>query len=154
MGTVFTATQPSIHRSVLNVPGGDLVSLFRDSGWFQSHFNKFVNDHELERGGSEFDLMMIIAGWMLDSIDPQTYTPYLLNRNFDTEEPLERDVMIQMATFDTVIPNPNTEVLSRLSGVPMYTYPASHAFLVVPVEPAYLPGMNDLSKLITEGEYP
>ena len=98
--------------------------------------------------------MMIIADWMLDSIDPQTYTPYLLNRNFDTEEPLERDVMIQMATFDTVIPNPNTEVLSRLSGVPMYTYPASHAFLVVPVEPAYLPGMNDLSKLITEGEYP
>jgi hypothetical protein len=59
-----------------------------------------------------------------------------------------------MATFDTVIPNANTEVLSELSGVPMYSYPASHAFLVVPVEPSYLPGMNDLSKLITQGVYP
>jgi hypothetical protein len=154
MGTVFTATQPSIHRSVLNVPGGNLVTLFRDSGWFQSHFNKFVDDHQLERGGPEFDLTFLIAGWMLDAIDPQSFTPYLIKRNFDTEQPLDRDVIIQMATFDTVIPNANTEVLSELSGVPMYSYPASHAFLVVPVEPSYLPGMNDLSKLITQGVYP
>ena len=154
LGTVFTAIQPTIARSVLNVPGGDLVSLFRNSDWFQPHFDKFVEENGFVLGSEEYDQMMLIAGWMLDAVDPQSYTPYLKKRSFDTELPLERDVIIQMATFDNVIPNSNTRVLSDLSGVPLYEYPASHAFLVVPVEPAYPFGMSDLSDMLTEGVYP
>ena len=154
LGTVFTAIQPTIARSVLNVPGGDLVSLFRNSEWFQPHFDKFVEENGFVLGSEEYDQMMLIAGWMLDAIDPQSYTPYLKKRSFDDEQPLARDVIIQMATFDNVIPNSNTQVLSDLSGVPLYEYPASHAFLVVPVEPAYPFGMSDLSDMLTEGVYP
>ena len=143
LGTVFTAIQPTIARSVLNVPGGDLVSLFRNSEWFQPHFDKFVEENGFVLGSEEYDQMMLIAGWMLDAVDPQSYTPYLKKRSFDDEQPLSRDVIIQMATFDNVIPNSNTQVLSDLSGVPLYEYPASHA-LVVPVEPAYPFGMSDL----------
>ena len=154
LGTVFTAIQPTIARSVLNVPGGDLVSLFRNSEWFQPHFDKFVEENGFVLGSEEYDQMMLIAGWMLDAVDPQSYTPYLKKRSFDDEQPLARDVIIQMATFDNVIPNSNTQVLSDLSGVPLYEYPASHAFLVVPVEPAYPFGMSDLSDMLTEGVYP
>ena len=44
-----------------------------------THFDKFVEENGFVLGSEEYDQMMLIAGWMLDAIDPQSYTPYLKN---------------------------------------------------------------------------
>lgn len=155
IGSVFTATQPKIARSVLNVPGGNLIPLFQNSPWFEAHFEKFLTDHEIAPGSEDFDLALIIARWIADPVDPQIYAQYLKNENFDTGEAMpDRQVMVQMANFDTIIPNDNTLAISDRGNVPRYDYPASHAFIVIPVEPAYLPGLLDAGRLLTQGIFP
>ena len=62
-----------------------------------------------------------------------------------------------MATLDVVIPNDSTRLprlLERLSGVRRVDYLAEHAFLVIPVEPAYLRGTRDVARLLGRGELP
>jgi hypothetical protein len=53
-----------------------------------------------------------------------------------------------MATLDAVIPNTNTQQLQTLSGAPRRDYVAEHGFLVIPVEPACLPGQADLGNFL------
>lgn len=155
IGSVFTSTQPLINRSVLNVPGGNLIPLFQNSPWFGQHFQKFIDDHGFVPGTQEFDQAMLIAHWLVDPVDPQSFARYLLKENFDTGEAMpDRKVIIQMATLDTIIPNDNTLAISERGEIPRYDYPASHAFIVIPVEPAYLPGHWDAGSVLTEGAYP
>ncbi len=155
IGSVFTSTQPIINRSVLNVPGGNLIPLFQNSPWFGQHFQKFIDDHGFVPGSQEFDQAMMIARWLADPVDPQTFARYLLKENFNTGEAMpDRKVIIQMATLDTIIPNDNTLAISERGDIPRYDYPASHGFIVIPVEPSYLPGHWDAESVLTEGVLP
>lgn len=155
VGALFTAVHPDVQRSVLNVPGSDLIDLFRESTVFRSHLDAFLEREEIEKGSDEHERVLNIGRWIMDPIDPHTFAPYLLERSFETEAPLPpRQVLIQMATLDFVIPNETTERLERLSGVPRVDYIAEHAFIVVPVEPAYLRGTRDIARLLGRGEMP
>lgn len=155
IGSVFTSTQPLINRSVLNVPGGNLIPLFQNSPWFGPHFQKFIDDHGFVPGTQEFDQAMLIARWLVDPVDPQSFARYLLKEDFNTGAAMpDRKVIIQMATLDTIIPNDNTLAISERGEVPRYDYPASHAFIVIPVEPAYLSGQWDAGSVLVEGAYP
>ena len=79
----------------------------------------------------------------------------LIKENFNTGEAMpDRKVIIQMATLDTIIPNDNTLAISERGEIPRYDYPASHGFIVIPVEPSYLPGHWDAESVLTEGVLP
>jgi len=82
---------------------------------------------------------MNVARWFMDSVDPQNVAQRLLDG---------RDVLIQMATLDFIIPNKYTLLLQDISGAPRLDYVGEHAFLAIPVEPAYLPGVNDLADFL------
>ena len=64
----------------------------------------------------------------------------------------ERDVMVQMATLDFIIPNEFTEKLVEIAKVPQVNYIAEHGFIVLPFEPAYLLGVQHLSRFLS-GDY-
>ncbi|MEQ9496086.1 MAG: hypothetical protein RIT81_04485 [Deltaproteobacteria bacterium] len=154
-GALFTAVHPDIQRSVLNVPGSDLIDLFRESTVFQSHLDALLVREEIEYGSDEHEQVLNIGRWITDPVDPHTFAPFLLNRSFETMGPLPpRQVLIQMATLDLIIPNVTTERLAELSGVPKKDYIGEHGFLVIPVEPAYIVGVRDIARLLGRGEMP
>ena len=87
---------------------------------------------------------MNVARWFMDAADPQGVADHLLDGN--------REVLLQMATLDFIIPNEFTEKLEALSGAPRKDYIAEHAFLAVPVEPEYLHGVTDMANFIEGGQ--
>lgn len=154
-GALFTAVHPDIARSVLNVPGSDLIDLFRESTVFSSHLDALLEREQIEPGSDEHEQVLNIGRWIMDPVDPHTFAPFLLRRSFETGDALPpRQVLIQMATLDLIIPNVTTIRLADLSGVPRKDYIGEHAFLVIPIEPAYLPGMRDVARLLGRGEMP
>lgn len=155
LGSVFASVHPDVGRVVLNVPGADLIDLFRESVVFRSHFDAFLAREEIERGSEEHDRILNIGRWIMDPIDPQSFADYLVTESFEPSVSLDdRRIFIQMATLDLVIGNAQTKVLERLSGVMREDYIAEHGFLVVPVEPAYLRGTREAARLLARGELP
>lgn len=156
LGSLFVSVHPEVRRAVLNVPGSDLIDLFRESTVFAPHFEAYLESEGITPGSEAHEQVLNVGRWLMDSVDPQNFAPFLVQRSFDPGTPLpeERTVLIQMARLDLVIPNVTTELLARLSGVPKEDYLAEHAFIVIPVEPAYLRGTRDLARLLGRGELP
>jgi pimeloyl-ACP methyl ester carboxylesterase len=143
IGATFVALSPEIKRAVLNVPGADTVDLFDNSGYFGTHVQAFFDREQVARDSYEGYRFMNVARWFMDAADPQGVADRLLEGN--------RDVLLQMATLDFIIPNEYTLKLEELSGAPRKDYVAEHAFLAIPIEPEYLRGVNDMASFIEEG---
>lgn len=156
LGALFVAVHPEVKRAVLNVPGSDLIDLFRESTVFAPHFEAYLDNEGIARGSEEHERVLNVARWLMDSVDPQSFAQFLLRESFEPGRalPEDRTVLIQMARLDLVIPNATTELLARLSGAPKEDYLAEHAFIVIPVEPAYLRGTRDLARVLGRGELP
>lgn len=154
MGALFAATHPEVKRFVLNVPGSDLIDLFRESRVFGAHFDALLAREMVTSGSEEHDRLLNVARWIMDPVDPQSFAPYLLHRSFDGGMLAPRTGLIQMATLDFVIPNPYTERLETWSDLPRVNYIAEHAFIVIPVEPAYLRGTRDVAQVLGQGTLP
>lgn len=155
LGSIFTSANPEIRRAVLNVPGADLIDLFRESTVFAPQMDAFLMRESITPGTPDHELVINVARWIMDAVDPQTFADYLLRTNIDTGAAMgERKMLIQMATLDLVINNENTLILERLSGVQREDYLAEHGFIVLPVEPAYLRGMNDIAAVLSQGVLP
>jgi len=155
IGGVFAAVQPSLQRVVLNVPGGNLVDIFRESGHFKSHFSQFIRAHDIIPGTEDYDKLLLAARWLVDVIDPINYARYLQSESFEpTFDFGPRSVMIQKAKGDFIIPNFTTEKLAKVGDIKMFDYSGTHAFIVVPIEPAYYSGLRDIGKFIKRGVFP
>lgn len=155
LGSVFTSVHPDIRRAVLNVPGADLIDMFRESVVFRSHFDAFLAREAITPGSEDHDRILNIGRWIMDPIDPQSFADHLVTESFEPGVSIDgRTLLIQMATLDLVIPNVTTTVLERLSGVRRIDYLAEHGFLVVPVEPAYLRGTRDVARALGQGVLP
>jgi dienelactone hydrolase len=139
IGGTYVSLSPEIKRAVLNVPGADTVDLFTNSTFFGPHVDAFFTREDIADGTFEAERFMNVARWFMDAVDPQNVAHRL------TEG---RDVLIQMATLDFIIPNEYTLLLEELSGAPRRDYVGEHAFLAIPIEPAYLPGVNDLADFL------
>lgn len=123
IGAVYVALDPDIERAVLNVPGADLVDLFRESTFFAPQVDAFFERHQIPDGSWEQVRLLNVARWLIDSIDPHTLGPYLTHRQ----------VLLQMARSDIVIPNRTTDTLQRVSALPRRTFLSPlHLDLVVP----------------------
>jgi dienelactone hydrolase len=135
IGATYLAVAPDVRRAVLNVPGADLVDMFDTSGWFASHVDAFFTREGIEDGSFEAERFLDVGRWFMDAVDPQSVGA----RTGD------RELLIQMALLDFIIPNWSTKTLDDLTGAPRRDYLAEHAFLVIPIEPEYLRGANDLA---------
>jgi len=114
---------------VLNVPGADLVDMFHDStgSGRRSRASSPAGNRGRQLRAERF---LDVARWFVDAVDPQ-------NLGARTGA---RDLFLQMATLDFIIPNTYTEALEAATGAPRRDYVAEHGFLVIPVEPEYLRG--------------
>lgn len=135
IGATFVSISPEVERAVLNVPGADLVDMFRDSTFFGAQIRAALTRNGVVEGTWEAERFLNIARIFVDSVDPQSVAHQLRGR----------PVMIQMALLDIIIPNAYTELLTRLSGAPKRDYLGEHGFIVIPIEPAYLRGSNEMA---------
>jgi pimeloyl-ACP methyl ester carboxylesterase len=138
LGASFVALEPGIKRAVLNVPGADTVDMFEESPFFSGQIDAFFNREGVDPASFDGHRFLNVARWFMDAVDPHSVAEYLRGR----------EVLLQMATLDFIIPNTYTEKLEALSGAPRRDYIAEHAFLVIPIEPAYLPGTLDMAAFI------
>lgn len=139
MGAVFLGTDPDIKRAVLNVPGANLVPMFDDSTFFSSQLDAFFTRQHITRESFEGRRFLTVAKWFMDAVDPQHLGPVTGNRA----------LLLQMATLDIIIPNANTKVLQDVTKAPRRDYIGEHAFITIPLEPAYFPGVRDLANFLS-----
>ena len=150
IGSVYVAMDPAIDRAVLNVPGSNMVDLFRDSTFFGPQVDALLGDLEVEGGTFEETRLMAIASWLVDAVDPHSVAHKYRDDG--------RTALIQMDKIadglgDMVIPNHTTESLQRASGLPIVAYPSVlHGDLVIPA--VGNPMLNDLVDFIDDGIVP
>ncbi|MCB9564556.1 MAG: hypothetical protein H6708_29580 [Kofleriaceae bacterium] len=143
LGGTFVALHPEIADAVLNVPGADTVDMFKDSPFFGPHVQAFFTREGVDPDSFDGHRFFNVARWFMDSADPASFAASLMEH---------RDVLLQMATLDFIIPNAYTETLERLSGAPRRDYVAEHGFLVIPIEPEYLRGTTEMARFLA-GEW-
>ncbi len=148
IGIDFVAHTPEIERAVFNVPGADLVDLFRYSDYFGPQIDYWTETHELEEGSYEQERMLNVAKWLVDAVDPTS------NGYGYAEDP--RPVLLQIdkideETGDIIIPNFTSEGFQAQSGHQLETYPSVlHADLIVPVLGDAM--LEDLADFLEDGE--
>jgi len=126
IGAVWVSVTPEIDRTVLNVPGADMVDLFRESTYFAPQIDEYFDDIEVANPSYEKERLLDVARWLIDSVDPHS----VAHRYAEDD----RAVLLQMDRGDIIIPNRTTETLQRVSGRQMVTYPSFlHADLVIPL---------------------
>jgi pimeloyl-ACP methyl ester carboxylesterase len=138
LGASFVALTPEIERAVLNVPGADTVDMFSESPFFSLQIEAFFDREGVEPSSFDGHRFLNVARWFMDAADPQGVAHHLRGR----------DVLLQMATLDFIIPNDYTRKLETIAEAPRIDYVAEHGFLVIPIEPAYFPGTRDLAEFI------
>lgn len=145
IGLVFTAVDPHFHRLVFNVPGGDLVELFLHSTFFEGQMERFLLDTGLDRDTYEFERLLDVARWVIDSVDPQAVAHTFRGK--------ARKALLQLSTGDLIIPNQVTRTIQRVSELPLLEYPSPlHADLVVPL--LGLGMLDDLADFLGDGQLP
>jgi pimeloyl-ACP methyl ester carboxylesterase len=148
LGATFVANHPEISRAVLNVPGADTVDLFKDSPVFGMQITGFFKREGVDPDSFDGHRFMNVARWFMDAADPQNFGRTLMHPSGG----VTRGVLLQMATLDEIIPNTYTKILQAVSGAPRRDYAGEHAFLVVPIEPAYYAGCADMASFLN-GEF-
>ena len=138
MGGVFLGTSPDISRAVLNVPGADLIRMFDQSTFFNPQMDGLFTRERVDRESFEGKRLLAVAGWVMDAVDPQH-----LGSSIGA-----RDVLIQMALLDFIIPNDSTKELEAVTGAQRRDYVAEHGFIALPIEPEYLRGCIDMAKFL------
>ncbi len=141
MGGIFLGTSPEIPRAVLNVPGADLIRMFDESTFFHPQMNGLFTREHVQRDSFEGKRLLAVAEWVMDAADPQHLGPAIG----------DRDLLIQMATLDIIIPNDSTKELQAVTGAPREDYIAEHGFLALPIEPEYYRGCSDMAKFLDQG---
>jgi pimeloyl-ACP methyl ester carboxylesterase len=144
LGGTFVSLHPEISTAVLNVPGADTVDLFRESPFFAGQVDAFFTREGVDPESFDGHRFLNVARWFMDSADPASFASRL------TEG--DRDVLIQMATLDMIIPNDYTLKLEAISHAPRQDYLAEHAFLVIPIEPEEGRGQSEMARFLT-GEW-
>jgi hypothetical protein len=145
IGLTFTSVDPTFTRMAFNVPGGDLVELFLNSTFFSGQIERFLLNAGLDDDSYEYQCLLDVARWLIDSVDPQAVAQVLGDGG--------REAMLQMDQGDLIIPNMVTKTVQRVSGLPMLEYPSPlHADLIVPL--IGLPMLNDLADFLSDGQVP
>ncbi|NNB90954.1 hypothetical protein [Corallococcus exiguus] len=114
LGTMSTAVSPRVHRSVLNVAGGNLTGVLLTAPAFQAQRTAFLGQLAsagVNPGTPAFDTFISLAGTILDPADARNYAYLLDNNAAAPANAAEHRTFIQYIEGDEVIPNANTLAL-------------------------------------------
>ncbi|MHA7627510.1 hypothetical protein [Corallococcus sp. M7] len=114
LGTMSTAVSPRVHRSVLNVAGGNLAGVLLTAPAFQAQRTAFLASLAsagVNPGSPTFDTFISLANTILDPADARNYAYLLDNNPAAGEDPAVHRAFIQYIEGDQVIPNANTQAL-------------------------------------------
>ncbi|MFM2161174.1 MAG: hypothetical protein RLZZ383_686 [Pseudomonadota bacterium] len=131
IGMSWVASRDDIDRAVFNVPGSNLVDLFRESTYFQPQIAQLFVDLDIPAGSYEQERLFQVATWLVDTVDPHGVAHQFAEAAFPGLIQMDK---VDANTGDIIIPNFTTENLSRLSGLETEIYPSAlHADLIVPL---------------------
>lgn len=131
IGVDFVAGRDDIQRAVFNVPGSNLVDLFRNSVYFKPQIDAYFQSLGVADGSYEQARLVSIATWLVDTVDPHSVGRVYQDRDFPALMQMDR---VDGNTGDLIIPNFTTENLQRVSGLQMKVYSSVlHADLIVPL---------------------
>lgn len=115
-GTVFSAVEPRIQRTILHVGGASFGHMMSRAAPFAPIL--FMLDISMEDTlHQQFFSSMLQTHF--DRIDPGFYVRFLNQQALPGRERIDRKVMIQMAVADTSVPNFATLLQARGAGVPL-----------------------------------
>lgn len=142
VGTVFSALEPNVGPTVLNVAGGNYGVFLRDS----ETFSDLLSGTGLEPATFGYLQILHFIQWLGEQADPYVFARHL------TRDPLKdvtynaaddsytegqtmgtKEVLVQMAEGDPTVPNSSTELLARELGLSLEdtTFEGvTHGFLV------------------------
>jgi hypothetical protein len=128
LGSLVTTSSPEIHRSVLNVVGGDPVGILFLSPSFAPAKDAFIAGLETSLGVGPgdpgFDTYIHFADWIMDPADPRNVAT-----SFVTGTPADRAVLIQYIEDDQVVPNATTvELINSANRDPANPQASVHFF--------------------------
>jgi dienelactone hydrolase len=116
LGTIIAAVSPHLSRAVLNVPGGGLPAIVRDSRSLSHDVDLLLyatagaegfgllagSPRRLLPMSDEHELFELVAGTVLAAADPLTFAPAVLSGALGGAKPR---VLVQLAADDAVVPN-------------------------------------------------
>jgi hypothetical protein len=113
LGTLYTSADPAIHKTLLNVPAGDLLGVFMNTpdptlGALRAGFISTLASQGIAFGTPGFDNFLGIGKWILDPADPVNAGHSLWN---GPGAPADRQAFIQYIENDQILPNSTTEEL-------------------------------------------
>ncbi len=131
IGVTWVAARDDIDNAVFNVPGSNLVDLFRTSTYFRPQIEAYFERIAVPEGTYEHARLVAVAKWIVDSIDPHSVAHVYRDRDFPGLIQMDK---VNDELGDLIIPNPTTENLARVSGMELIAYPSAlHADLIVPI---------------------
>lgn len=111
----FVATETNISVAALNVSGGRIASLLRNSQVFGPQIAAGLAAFGIPDGSFLAELYFFVGQTILDDADGFNYGAEMLSGNLANGAP--KSVLLQMALNDDTIPNDNTLDLARAIGV-------------------------------------
>lgn len=116
LGTIIAAVSPHISRAVLNVPGGGVTAILRDSRALSHDVDLLMyatagatgfgllagSPRRMLPMSDEHELFEVVAGTVLAAADPLTFGPAILSGALGGAKPR---VLVQLAVDDAVVPN-------------------------------------------------
>jgi hypothetical protein len=142
-GAMLAGVEANVQRYALNVPGADMIRLMLDSNTIGGALQSTLDDHGLERDSDEFFVFKQAARWVMDRVDPLNLAHHAtwsvlwyddVTTGAQAIMPAKQ-MILQMAEGDLVVPNSGTRQLSDRTGVPISEYNpliSNHGFLVDP----------------------
>ncbi|HUL78797.1 MAG TPA: hypothetical protein VL691_16150, partial [Vicinamibacteria bacterium] len=128
-GAMDVAANPRISTAVLDVGGGTMVDVFTNSKAFASGIDAILAQLGIARGTSDYLQLLAVAKLVLDPADPVNFAGHLkantlpnllppLGGNPDGSVPqAAKNLLVQAAFCDQVVPNPFTYLLGATGGV-------------------------------------
>lgn len=113
--TSFVATETNIGVATLNVTGGRIASLLRNSQVFGPQIAAGLGAFGIPEGSFLAELYFFVGQTILDDADGFNYGAEMTSGNLANGAP--KTVLLQMSLNDDTIPNDNTIDLARAIGV-------------------------------------
>lgn len=136
LGTLYTASSPTVQKSVLNVPGGNPSELLLTSPGLAALRTPLLGALTAAGrapGTPAFDQFINLASWVMDPADPRNAANHL---DAPPLSPANRGVLVQWIDQDTVVPNPTTvELIASANRDPAAPQVTDHKY--APTETEY-----------------
>jgi pimeloyl-ACP methyl ester carboxylesterase len=126
IGTILLAYEPSMDAAVLNVPGGGLINIFRnaESEMVQDFASGFLPEEDFASGflpeeATPLERLQLMALQQMpfDLIDPLNYAHRVVR--FPRQGCEKKQVLLQQAIGDGLVPHQGTASLARSLGIPL-----------------------------------